>query len=113
MEQRAAKLRGETIHGDHVIRPATAPPRLPATADLRESRAAIGPDRPLVVSVHREHDVMQAKEREAVVEHEDRGLGPVALAPAVLLANDDTEAGRAVEMIDLVQRGLADGPHGG
>jgi hypothetical protein len=55
---------------------------------------------------------VEAEGGKGVVEHQTRRLGAVALAPAIGLADKDTERGRAVAVVYAVQSGVADRPQG-
>src|SRR5207249_2919450 len=59
-----------------------------------------------------EQNIVQAQSVEAVVQHQDGGLGSVSLPPAVFFADEDAELSRAGAMVDVVQPRAADRTHG-
>jgi hypothetical protein len=54
----------------------------------------------------RQHDVVETKGGESVVEHQTRRLGAVTLAPVLGLADKNAESGRTVAVIYAVQTGV-------
>src|SRR5690348_1988993 len=81
---------------------------LPPSADELEPRAFVGANAAFVPAPHAQHHVVQAQDREAVVEHQSRGLRAIALTPTVALADQDAKRRRAILMIDVVETGYPD-----
>src|SRR5215211_1983258 len=77
----------------------------------REGRG-YGPEACWIEFEDRKHNVVEAEGDKSVVEHQTRRLGAVALAPKLVLADEDTEGGRAVSVVYAVQSGVADRPQG-
>src|SRR5262249_32206811 len=101
-QDRVLELCHQTVHVDHVISSLTAAASCPTATKRLEPGAQVGADGAFVVAVYSEHDVVQSQQRETVVEHQNRGFRTIALAPAILLTDEDVELGGLVDSVYAV-----------
>jgi len=100
VQDRAPELAAEAVHEDPVVDAVADAACLSPPADFFVAGPAIAADGALVVAVHLEHAVVQAQDGEAVIQHQDRRLGPIPLAPAASLPDADVVFCSALGVVD-------------
>src|SRR5262249_17905016 len=103
-------VRAQEPHSNHVPVAAVVVVGLPQHALLNEADLGVGPPAALVVLIDVQPNAVEVQGGKGVIGDQPRGLGAVALAPLVLVAQEDPEAGAAVFPVDAVQSRSPDQP---
>src|SRR5579883_253464 len=111
--ERAAELGGQAVHKDNIVDLVAQAGGLALAAHDAEAGTRIRSNSALVVSIGVEQHIVQAQHGKGVVQDQDRRLGPVALAPAVLLADQNAVLSVAVRPVDASQPGAPDAAQAG
>src|SRR5215218_4301911 len=111
-EHRALELAAEAVHMNLIPQLAAHHAAFAPPPDLLEAGLLLSPDPCWIKFEDCKHNVVEAEGDKSVVEHQTRRLGAVALAPKLVLADEDTEGGRAVSVVYAVQSSVADRPQG-
>ena len=104
------ELVSQAIHAHDIPRAPPHPVRLASPSILAEAGFGVGALSGQVVFVHEELDVMQAKDREGVVEHQAGRFRAIAFAAALPLTDRDVELRRPLARADVVERRPSDRP---
>src|SRR5215204_7300633 len=104
------ELAGEAVHVDLIPKLAAQHAAFAPPAERLEAGPLVSLDACRVELEDRQHNVVEAEGGKGEGEHQARRLGAISLAPALRLADQDAEGGRAVAEVHAVQPGIADGP---
>src|SRR5438876_8836676 len=83
----------QAVHQDQIIGPISDTKCPTPPANFAKTDTLVGANGSLIETDRIEHDIVQTKTGEAVVQHKVAHFSPIALAPAILLTNGNTKLG--------------------